>query len=218
MSLQASRFARRRALVAFGLLVLALAIFGLPARALGSVADEQREGAVLFRQVQSGSKTCSQLSSTDFERIGEYVMGQMVGSTSAHEAMNSTMRQMMGTRSEEQMHVLLGRRMTACGGGTAPGSYSTMMGMMGGFASGGGMMGAYGANSSGSHHDDWSTGGIVAAVLVGLILLGLLIAALTGRLGRGERETPLDLLRARYARGEIDQAEFDQRRHALGDA
>jgi len=217
MSLKRTRPARHRALLAIGL-VLALATFGLPALALGSVADEQREGAQLLQGVQSGSKTCSQLSTTDFERIGEYLMGRMVGSTSAHDAMNSTMQRMMGTRGEEQMHVLLGRRMTGCGRGTAPGSYSTMMGMMGGFASGGGMMGGYGANGSGSHHDDWSTGGIVASVLLGLLLLGLLAAALTGRFGRGERETPLDALRARYARGEIDQAEFDERRHAMGDA
>ncbi len=185
--------------------------------ASGSVAGEQREGAALFKQVQSGTKTCSQLSNTDFERIGEYVMGQMVGSTSAHEAMNSTMSRMMGTQAEEQMHVLLGRRLSGCGGGTAPGSYSTMMGMMGGFASGGSMMGGNSTSGSGSHHDGWSTGGIVVTALLGALLLVLLIAGFTGRLARGERETPLDVLKARYARGEIDQPEFDQRRHALGD-
>jgi uncharacterized membrane protein len=215
MTLQALPSIRHPRL-AFALVGLALGL-ALPAVALGSVADEQREGAQLFQQVQSGAKTCSQLSTANFERIGEYVMGQMVGSTSAHEAMNSAMQRMMGTQGEEQMHVLLGRRMSGCGGGTAPSSYSTMMGLMGGFASGGGMMGGDNANGSGSHHNGWSTAGIIAAVLAGLLLLGLLTVALTGRLGRGEPETPLDLLRARYARGEIDQAEFDQRRHALGD-
>lgn len=82
-----------------------------------------------------------------------------------------------------------------------------MMGMMGGCGVGMGLMG-----------------------LLGLLLLAGLVAGLvylTRGLGRGrqtvtagggaDEDRALTVLRERYARGEVDHAEYEQRRAALGD-
>ena len=72
---------------------------------------------------------------------------------------------------------------------------------------------------------------IPLVLLVGaVVLLALLLPALrsSGRFGLGEGDTPplaarpredraLALLRERYARGELDTAEYEERRHRLRD-
>ncbi len=63
-------------------------------------------------------------------------------------------------------------------------------------------------------------GGMMAwGWIVGVLLIGLLVAvivyALTGR-GRASPSTDaMSVLRERYARGEIDQTEYDQRARVL---
>jgi putative membrane protein len=68
-------------------------------------------------------------------------------------------------------------------------------------------------------------GGLGMLLFWGLIIvvLVLLVRALSGRSSdSGEsgatppRPTPLEILRERYARGEIDKAEFEERRKTLG--
>lgn len=73
----------------------ALAMGSLTAPAYGSVAQEQREGQQILRSVDGGDRRCADLSNADFERVGEYVMGRMAGSTRAHEQMNQLMSNMM---------------------------------------------------------------------------------------------------------------------------
>lgn len=220
--------ARARGLMlAIGLVALLLAL--APAPAPASTASEQREGQGLLRSIESGRSSCSDLATADFERIGEYVMGRMAGSTSAHEQMNELMRSMMGARSEEQMHVFMGKRFSDCGAGTIPSGFGGMMGMMGmmGGDSGSGaqgpgfgsMMGSVGYNSD-RDGDGWSGAAIVMTVLMG-VLLALAVGALlfwrpwSGASGRSPR-SPLALLDARYARGDIGAEEYERRRQALG--
>lgn len=209
----------------------AIALSLLPAAAVASVSSEEREGAQILQRFDGGGRNCSALSSTDFERIGEYVMGRMAGSTSAHEAMNETMARMMGERAEEQMHVALGQRFTGCGAGRMPAAYGSMMGamgMMGGGTGGpGGTGGTMGGGTSGtsgmiggvaqSSDDGWGAGPTVMAILMGLLLILAIAALLIWRPGRPRPEgSPLEALRARYARGEIDTDEYERRRSALG--
>jgi len=55
--------------------------------------------------------------------------------------------------------------------------------------------------------------------LVGVLVIGLLVAAvvyaLTGRRSPGPSTDAMSVLRERYARGEIDQTEYDQRAQVL---
>lgn len=69
-------------------------------------------------------------------------------------------------------------------------------------------------------NDPWGVGWAVFAVMHVLwwvIVIGLAIAALRAMTGRYRRprDSALDILRRRYARGEIDAAEFQERKKQL---
>lgn len=135
--------------------LLAIAVLLLiPSAAFGSLAGEQRQGHRLIGQLQAGTKTCHQLSSEDFDHIGEYVMFRALGSAKLHQAMNNRMSAMMGAQGESRMHQLLGQRYTGCHTSSAAQGYGWM---------GPGMMGGYYGNNGlgGMMHSDWSwmTGG-----------------------------------------------------------
>ena len=66
--------------------------------AYASLSDEVNAGKTIAARVDAGTATCKNLSTTDFEHLGEYVMERMVGSRAAHEAMNARMDAIMGTR------------------------------------------------------------------------------------------------------------------------
>ncbi|HSD53996.1 MAG TPA: SHOCT domain-containing protein [Burkholderiales bacterium] len=79
--------------------------------------------------------------------------------------------------------------------------------MMGGFEGFGGGMGF---------------GGFGMILFWGLVIAGVVVLARwVGGFGasvtsRGGERTPLEILRERYAKGEIDQREFEQKRRDLG--
>jgi uncharacterized membrane protein len=215
----------RRPLAATVTALLVAALAAGPA--LG--ATEAQQGGRLLQRLQSGATTCKSLSTTDFDHIGEYVMERMLGSASVHEAMNRQMAAMMGASGETKAHVYMGQRFAGCAASKAPTAFGAMMGMMGA-----GMMGsAYGGSGSSSMmgggssygtagmmgyrsgSDGWSSGDTVMVVMMGL-LLALAAAALLAWLPRRRSDaTPLDTLRKRFARGDIDQQEFDRLRHTL---
>ena len=176
----------------------ALALLASPA--LASLGSEVARGQQVAAQVQAGKVSCSKLSDSDFEHLGEYVMDRMIGSRSTHQAMNDRMESMMGTDTADRMHEALGRRFADCPGGGAGG-------MMGGaMMGGGGMMGAgnwswmrngswrhmtqaqwrNAANSimgggwmmSGNGNGGWHTAAVVGAVLIALLLGGLIVYAI----------------------------------------
>ena len=192
--------------------------------ALASEASDQRAGQRLLRSIEAGRSECADLSNADLERIGEYVMGRMAGSTAAHEQMNELMRSMMGARSEEQMHVFMGRRFTGCGGSAVPGRFGGMMGVMGMMGGGirtaangsgfGAMMGSGAADDS---SDGWSGAAIAMTVLMAVLLALAAAALLTWRPWRASPRQPpaLEALDARYARGELDAEDYERRRQAL---
>lgn len=120
---------RPRSILALLASLAALAATATPASA-STGSDEQRGGA-LVQALTSGSRACDSFSSDDFELIGEYAMGRMLGSTSAHETMNARMRYMMSAQSEERMHVWMGQRYTRCATGAVPQNLAGMWNMMG---------------------------------------------------------------------------------------
>lgn len=132
-----------------------------------SQQKEEQEGKKLLGQLKNKTTNCQKLTDDNFEKIGEYFMGQAIGNTSQHISMNNMMANMMGQQGEEQMHIAWGKKGSGCepdaqlsqkGIGFMP-----MMWMMGwGY---GNMMGSYGF-------------GVIAnlfwfVVLVDLILLGI---------------------------------------------
>ncbi len=94
-----------------------------------------------------------------------------------------------------------------------------MGGMMGGYGGYGGMMGGYGAQGFGFN----PIGAIIslvfwALIIGGIVLLVLWLARNAGRtsFGTSAGESPLDILKARYAKGEITKEQFDAIKRDLG--
>ncbi len=111
---------------------------------------EGQEGKNFLDSLSSRKISCKDIKATDFEKIGEYFMGKALGDTQNHINMNNMMKNMMGEKGEENMHIAIGKKLSGCFinedfSNSMP--YS-MMAMMGFPAKGGGsnMMG-YGVNA-----------------------------------------------------------------------
>lgn len=92
-------------------------------------AREEAEGKALWEKLQAEELKCEDLTDENFGALGEYFMGQMAGDS--HEAMNKMMVQMMGEEGEEQMHIVMGKRISGCDPNVSiPGMGGGMMGMM----------------------------------------------------------------------------------------
>lgn len=210
-----------------------------PLGALAQTGSEETQGAQLLQSVQQGDKGCSDLSNSDFELVGESWMGRVFGNSQAHESMNRLMAAMMGSSGEVQMHEYMGRRVAGCGGGTVPGSFGRLMGMMAmmggqygygaGTSSGQGNSGqGYGPgmmdgvnsfNQTGSN-DDSDNGGagwfllLMVGMMAALIVAALIVRRRSGSGARGG--SALEILDRRLAAGEIERDEYNQRRSLLG--
>ncbi|HZX44687.1 MAG TPA: SHOCT domain-containing protein [Candidatus Nanoarchaeia archaeon] len=125
---------------------------------------------------------CDKLTDEQLEKIGEYYMEQMMPGR-AHEIADEMMGLVEGSAAEEQFHINLARR-SYCG---------QNIGMMGW-----GMMGNY------PTYAYYGLGSIFSLILIGAI--GLIIW-LIYRLTR--REASIDILKRRYAKGEISKKEFE---------
>ena len=146
--------------------------------------NEQNEGQQFFQGLKEGKISCQKLTNDDFEKLGEYFMGQMIGDTQRHVLMNNMMQSMMGENGEEQMHIVMGQRGSGClENAPFPSNVpSFMQGMMGNFPSNtnrgtGYMMGIGYPMMSGYYG---LGGNILAlafhfAVLIDLILFGALL-------------------------------------------
>lgn len=82
-----------------------------------------------------------------------------------------------------------------------------------------------GFDGRGPHMMGWGGGfGMILGPIFMILVLALVIAvavlivrALGGSHGAPARQTSLDILKERFARGEIDKQEFEDRRRTLGD-
>ncbi len=180
--------------------------------AIQSQQQEEQEGKKFLDNLNNKTAICSQLKDADFEKIGEYFMGQFIGDTSRHIAMNEMMKRMMGDKGEEQMHTAWGKRGSSCDTSATLPSQGTgfmpMIWMMGG--GGNPMMGG------------WNGLGVMGWIPMFLfwVLLILGVVALFRYLGSSTRSSdkersPLDIVKERYAKGEIDKKELEQMKKDL---
>ncbi len=130
--------------------IIAVLIFITPVFA--ATTDDETAGKAIWDKLQAKQTTCVNLVDKDFELLGEYFMGEMTGT--AHESMNQMMISTMGQSGEEQMHVVMGKRLSGCDPTAAIPlsgySFMPMMNMMLGFGSyfgRYGMMGNFGFNN-----------------------------------------------------------------------
>ena len=183
----------------------------------GHTASEEAEGKVIWERLQAKQVECKDLTNDNFESLGEYFMGQMAGSS--HEVMNNMMVRMMGEEGEREMHIAMGKRFSGCDTSAQIPSngvgFMPMMWMMGG--GGNPMMGSGWGNMMGG----WGGFGILGwlSMLAFWVLLILGVIALIRYFARSgqssEDKTPLDILKERYARGEINKKDFEEMKNDL---
>jgi putative membrane protein len=156
------------------------------------------------------------VSDKDFEELGEAVMSIMHPDPEEHRLMDDMMGG-EGSRRLSQMHRMMGYQYLSGKSGEKYGYGGKGCGMMGKGMMGYGMMGGM----MGGNWMHYSLGRISLWVLA-LVILGLLIYVIV-RLGRRTTgvarteagETPLEIAKKRYARGEINREEFDKIRKDL---
>jgi len=185
--------------------------------------SEESAGKDIWNKFQEKEIACADITDTQFENMGEYFMGQMMGDS--HAAMNAMMIQMHGKDGENNIHTVLGKRISGCDtsvtfpmGTTA--SWIPMMQMM---------LGSW-SSPFGLGPMMWETDqtgwGFEAFWWIFMILwLALIIAGITALTkwfisrSRGTREhrdkSASEILRERYARGEIDKKEFEEKKKDL---
>lgn len=190
----------------------------------GHTAREEAKGKEIWEKFQAKELKCEDLADDDFGALGEYFMGQMAGEQ--HEAMNSMMIQMTGADGEKQMHIAMGKRMSGCepnapmpqnmvNNGMIPMMMNMMMG--GGMMAGGGnsMMGNFGTTPMGF---SYFLGWFFMILFWGLAILAI-VALIKWIMGSDKHivksRTALDILKERYARGEIDKKEFEEKKKDL---
>ena len=183
---------------------------------------EEREGKEVWDKLQAKQVECANLSDEEFETLGEYFMGQMTGNS--HAAMNAMMIQMHGEDGEERIHIVMGKRLSGCDTSASvngiSGGWMPMMNMMtGGWSS---PLGSNQTNNSMMNFGFTPFGGFGWIFMIlwwALIIAGIvaLIKWLTSQSrGNGTREkSALEILKERYAKGEIDKKEFEERKKDL---
>ncbi len=147
--------------------------------------------------------SCSQLTNEQLEEIGDYYMEQMHPGE-AHEIMDNMMGG-EGSESLKQVHINMARRLY-CNENVYIGygimGSGGMMNMMRG-----GMMGNYPLSYGYSSYGYWNILWIV--FLVAAIVLIALLVYKFGIKKASSSETPLSILRKRFARGELTKKQFD---------
>lgn len=181
---------------------------------------EEKEGKEFWKKLQAKEVSCADLSDHDFGTVGEYFMGQMMGDS--HAAMNAMMIQTHGEEGEEQIHIVMGKRLSGCDTSAAfpaggMGWMPIMNMMTGGWSS------PFDFNSTNNMMNFGYSFGFLGWIFMILwwVLIIVAIAALIKWLasqfkGNGTvGKSALDILEERYARGEINKQEFEDKKRDL---
>ena len=163
-----------------------------------AIAQEEHDFAQAKQIINSGV-SCSELTDEQLEEIGDYYMEQMHPGE-AHEIMDNMMGG-EGSESLKQVHITMARRLY-CNENAYIGS-----GMM----QSGGMMSMMGNYPAADSYGYWTyVWMLILTVLV--IVIGWLIY----KFGiKKPTETPLDIIKKRYAKGEITKKQFGDMKKEL---
>ncbi len=114
----------------------------------------QNQGLAIYKNLKNGKITCQKLTNNDYEKLGEYYMGQVAGSTQNHVYWDQRIQQMMGEQGDTQMHIVWGERGSGC---LARGGFGMI-----GFGAWNNMMGSWGV-----------LGGLTWLLVVVFLILGI---------------------------------------------
>jgi len=174
-------------------------------RSIKEVTSEIRRD----QNLQSGQKIdCDQVTDDQYRELGEAWMDVMIPDPDQHRMMDRMMGG-PGSQSLADAHRIMGMRYLGCISDDT--YYGMMPGMTKGYAMGGMM---YGYNGGWMH--SWGGGLIMWIVLLAVIGLVVYLIVAATRSGHGTThhissgESAHDILKKRYAKGEISKEEFEQ--------
>lgn len=88
-----------------------------PTLAKSSLQEEQimqDAGQKIYQNLQNKKITCANLTSDEYEKLGEYYMGLSAGNIQNHVYWDQRMQEMMGDTGDRQMHIIWGERGSGC--------------------------------------------------------------------------------------------------------
>ena len=173
---------------------------------------------------------CDKLTDEQLEAIGDYYMEQMHPGK-AHEMMDKMMGG-EGSESLRQVHITMAKRIYCnedVGGMTGSGGMMGMMGsggmmgmmnmmrmMMGGNMMNNGGYGMMGNNPVGSGYSYWGFWNVIWLLFwIGIIVLIILLICKFILKRKAISVTPLEILKKRYAKGEITKKQFEKMKKEL---
>ncbi|MEP7167426.1 MAG: hypothetical protein ABI758_05605 [Candidatus Woesebacteria bacterium] len=148
-----------------------------------TTAQDEADGKAVYDKLQAKQVTCAELTDDDFDVLGDYYMGQRLGSTVSHDSMNTTMTNMMGADGEKQMHISLGKRLSGCDvNATLPANGAGFLSMMGAndlSQRGSGTYGMMGGFGNQTQMHGWNSGFLffhmlLAALVIVFLVLGII--------------------------------------------
>jgi len=185
-------------------------------------AREEKEGSELWNKLQTKEVACVDLNDEQFGMLGEYFMGQMSGGS--HVAINAMIIQAHGEDGEEQIHIVMGKRLSGCDTSAAfpaiSGGWMPMMNMMwGGWSS------PLDGNNSINYMMNFGFGpfggfGWIFMILWWVLIIAGIVALIKwftnqSRGSHNHEKSALDILKERYAKGEINKKEFEDKKKDL---
>jgi putative membrane protein len=165
-------------------------------------AQEETKGKIVWNKLQTKQLNCKNLTDDDYDVLGEYFMGISIGNTGRHAFMNQMMKNMMGEKGETQIHITLGKKSSGCNTSiplSTGYNFVSMMGGWGGFGLGWLIM-------------------IVFMILFWLLIILGVISLFRYLIKNGinkKEKSLLEILKERYAKGEINKKEFEEKKKEI---
>ena len=184
---------------------------------LGLVSAINQQEINTAKSLIDSKTSCKSLSDSQLEIMGEYYMEQMHPGES-HELMHQMMGLKEGSEDEEQFHINMAKAIY-CGEENVFGSGGMMSGGMMGMMMGGNMgYGMMGNNPFGYGYGYWSFWNIIWSLFwIGLIVLVIWLIYKFIIKREGLHETPIVILKKRYAKGEINKRQFEGMKKEIGE-
>ncbi|NCN52987.1 hypothetical protein GW950_00810 [Candidatus Wolfebacteria bacterium] len=183
---------------------------------------EEQEGKEVWSKLQSKEIACKNLNDEQYGVLGEYFMGQMSGNS--HAAMNAMMIQTHDEDGEEQIHIVMGKRLSGCDTSaifpSGSGGWIPMMNMMwGGWSS------PFSSDNLTNNMMNFGFGpfggfGWIFMILWWVLIIAGIVVLIKWLMSQSHdnsnhRKSALEILQERYAKGEIDKKEFEEKKKDL---